>query len=72
MSAADLSLALFALPHAGYSEAFYEHIRRLLLGALGDRLLEPVAVTLSPKLARVIVRDAVDAIAASVTEEVAA
>lgn len=72
MSAADLSLALFVLPYAGYHEAFCRHFRRLFLGALGDRLLEPVAVALSPKGASEIVRDAVDAIAASLTEEVEA
>lgn len=68
----DISLALFALPHAGYSSAVCAHIRRLLIAALGDRPLEAVAVSPSPAYAREIVGGVVDELATVAAQEVAA
>lgn len=64
VTSARISLALACLPHAGYSQSICDHVRRLLLDALGDRPLEPVACEPTPVGASEIVRDVVNELAA--------
>lgn len=73
----DISLALFALPKAGYSPATTARKRVALYAALGSAPQQAVYIAIAPgprgcRYAREIVRDVLNELAACAAQEVAA